>query len=74
MPAPAASAATPCSLPDLGAWVAATAGAKNAGFVQSLGADQVIDYTKGDFASQVKDIDLVFDLIGGDVRFDFSPC
>jgi NADPH:quinone reductase-like Zn-dependent oxidoreductase len=57
----------------LGAWVAATAGAKNADFVRSLGADQVIDYTKGDFASQVKDIDLVFDLIGGDVRFKSFP-
>jgi NADPH:quinone reductase-like Zn-dependent oxidoreductase len=57
----------------LGAWVAATAGAKNADFVRSLGADLVIDYTKGDFASQVKDIDLVFDLIGGDVRFKSFP-
>ena len=53
----------------LGAWVAATAGTKNAGFVKSLGADQVIDYTKGDFAAWIKDVDLVFDLIGGDVRF-----
>jgi NADPH:quinone reductase-like Zn-dependent oxidoreductase len=53
----------------LGAWVAATAGARNAGFVKSLGADQVIDYTKGDFAAAIKDVDLVFDLIGGDVRF-----
>jgi NADPH:quinone reductase-like Zn-dependent oxidoreductase len=57
----------------LGAWVAATAGAKNAAFVKSLGADQVIDYTKGDFAGAVKDIDLVFDLIGGDVRFNSFP-
>jgi NADPH:quinone reductase-like Zn-dependent oxidoreductase len=53
----------------LGAWVAATAGSKNAEFVRSLGADQVIDYTKTDFATAIKDVDLVFDLMGGDVRF-----
>lgn len=57
----------------LGAWVAATAGSRNAGFVQSLGADQVIDYTKGDFGASIKDVDLVFDLIGGDVRFKSFP-
>src|SRR4029079_15622487 len=38
-------------------------------FVRSLGADQVIDYTKTDFSAAIKDFDLVFDLIGGDVRF-----
>jgi NADPH:quinone reductase-like Zn-dependent oxidoreductase len=57
----------------LGATVAATAGSKNAGFVRSLGADQVIDYTKGDFSAAIKDVDLVFDLIGGDVRFKSFP-
>ena len=57
----------------LGAWVAATASAKNADFVRSLGADQVIDYTKTDFSTAIKDIDLVFDLIGGDVRFKSFP-
>lgn len=57
----------------LGAWVAATAGAKNAEFVRSLGADEVIDYTKSDFSTAIKDIDLVFDLIGGDVRFKSFP-
>ena len=53
----------------LGATVAATAGSKNVEFVRSLGADQVIDYTKTDFSTAIKDFDLVFDLIGGDVRF-----
>lgn len=57
----------------LGAWVAATAGPRNADFVKSLGADQFIDYTKGDFAAAVKDLDLVFDLMGGDVRFKSFP-
>jgi NADPH:quinone reductase-like Zn-dependent oxidoreductase len=54
----------------LGATVAATAGGKNVDFVRSLGADQVIDYTKTDFSKAIKDVDLVFDLIGGDVRFN----
>ena len=57
----------------LGATVAATAGNKNADFVRSLGADQVIDYTKTDFSAAIKDVDLVFDLIGGDVRFKSFP-
>jgi NADPH:quinone reductase-like Zn-dependent oxidoreductase len=53
----------------LGASVAATAGTANLDFVRSLGADQVIDYTKSDFGKAIKDCDLVFDLIGGDVRY-----
>jgi NADPH:quinone reductase-like Zn-dependent oxidoreductase len=53
----------------IGAYVAATAGSKNIEFVRSLGADQVIDYTKGDFSAAISDVDLVFDLMGGDVRF-----
>jgi NADPH:quinone reductase-like Zn-dependent oxidoreductase len=57
----------------LGAWVAATAGSRNADFVKSLGADQVIDYTATDFSTVIKDVDLVFDLIGGDVRFKSFP-
>jgi alcohol dehydrogenase len=57
----------------LGATVAATAGSRNIEFVRSLGADQVIDYTKGDFGAAIKNVDLVFDLIGGDVRFKSFP-
>ena len=53
----------------LGATVAATAGTANLEFVRSLGADQVIDYTKTDFSKAIKECDLVFDLIGGDVRY-----
>jgi NADPH:quinone reductase-like Zn-dependent oxidoreductase len=52
----------------LGATVAATAGAANVDLVRSLGADRVIDYGKSDFAAEIKDYDLVFDLIGGEVR------
>jgi len=57
----------------LGATVAVTAGSKNVEFVRSLGADQVIDYTKTDFGKAIKDVDLVFDLIGGDVRYNSFP-
>jgi NADPH:quinone reductase-like Zn-dependent oxidoreductase len=37
-------------------------------FVRSLGADQVIDYKKQHFETEVSDIDMVFDLIGGDTQ------
>jgi len=53
----------------LGATVAATAGTGNLEFVRALGADVVIDYTRTDFSTAIKDCDLVFDLIGGDVRY-----
>ena len=52
----------------LGALVAATAGTANVDFVRSLGADLVIDYSRTDFAAEIKDYDLVFDLVGGEVR------
>jgi NADPH:quinone reductase-like Zn-dependent oxidoreductase len=52
----------------LGATIAATAGTANLDFVRSLGADVAIDYQKTDFADAIKDYDLVFDLIGGEVR------
>jgi NADPH:quinone reductase-like Zn-dependent oxidoreductase len=52
----------------LGAAVSATATAADADFVRGLGAEQVIDYTAGPFEDQVKDIDLVFDTVGGDTQ------
>ena len=48
-----------------GAYVYTTTSAKNTGLVQSLGADQAIDYHQEDF-SELKDIDVVFDTIGGE--------
>jgi len=53
----------------LGAFVATTCGPSNVEFVRGLGADLAIDYTKTDFSTAIKDYDLVFDLMGGDVRF-----
>jgi NADPH:quinone reductase-like Zn-dependent oxidoreductase len=52
----------------LGAVVATTAGTANLDFVRSLGADVVVDYGKTDFTDAIKDYDLVFDLVGGEVR------
>jgi NADPH:quinone reductase-like Zn-dependent oxidoreductase len=49
-----------------GAKVIATASAENAEFVKGLGADQVIDYKKQKFEEIAKDVDVVFDMIGGD--------
>ncbi|MEI9419599.1 NADP-dependent oxidoreductase [Mesorhizobium sp. Cs1299R1N1] len=49
-----------------GAYVVATASPGKLDFVRKLGADEVIDYTKGDFTSQISDIDLVLEPVGGD--------
>jgi NADPH:quinone reductase-like Zn-dependent oxidoreductase len=51
-----------------GAFVIGTASGKNASFLKELGADVVIDYTSEDFSQKLKDIDIVFDTIGGDVQ------
>ncbi|WP_102335299.1 NADP-dependent oxidoreductase [Salimicrobium jeotgali] len=52
---------------ELGAYVATTGSTKNVDFLKSLGADEVIDYTKDDFAEVLNDYDVVFDMLGGDV-------
>ena len=51
----------------IGARVITTASAANHAYVKSLGADQVIDYSKEDFTKVVKDVDAVFETVGGDV-------
>jgi NADPH:quinone reductase-like Zn-dependent oxidoreductase len=51
-----------------GAWVAATAGHANLGRLRELGADLAIDYDAEDFTARVKDLDLVFDTVGGEVH------
>jgi alcohol dehydrogenase len=50
----------------LGAYVIATASAKDVAFVKSLGADEIIDYKTQKFEELVKNIDAVFDTVGGD--------
>ena len=52
----------------LGAEVIATCSAGNADFCRSLGADRVIDYAREDFTAAVRDCDVVFDMLGGDVH------
>src|SRR5262249_21762210 len=50
----------------LGATVIATASAGKIDFVRALGADQVIDYRANDFTRVARDVDVVFELVGGD--------
>jgi alcohol dehydrogenase len=49
----------------LGAIVATTASAANAGLMKQLGADIVIDYTKDDFTALLKECDVVLDTQAG---------
>ena len=49
-----------------GAQVIATASARNRDFLRELGANEIIDYTTTRFEEVVHDVDLVFDLVGGD--------
>ncbi len=49
-----------------GAYVIATASARNLEFVAGLGADEVVDYAKAPFEQQVHDMDVVFDGVGGE--------
>jgi NADPH:quinone reductase-like Zn-dependent oxidoreductase len=52
----------------VGATVVATAGKRDLQWVRRLGADQVIDYKNQRFEDETSDIDLVFDLIGGETQ------
>ncbi len=49
-----------------GAYVITTASAADGDFVTSLGADEVIDYRTERFDERVKDVDVVFDVVGGE--------
>jgi NADPH:quinone reductase-like Zn-dependent oxidoreductase len=49
-----------------GAYVTATASARDAELVRDLGADEVIDYRAQRFEEIVADVDLVFDTVGGE--------
>jgi NADPH:quinone reductase-like Zn-dependent oxidoreductase len=50
----------------LGAYVITTVSGSKRAFVEGFGADEVIDYTKADFAETVRDVDVVLDTLGGD--------
>jgi len=49
----------------LGAYVIGTASDANYDFVKELGADDFFDYTQGPFEDSIKDVDAVFDTVGG---------
>ena len=49
-----------------GAEIIATASRRNADFVAKLGAQTVIDYAATPFEQRAKDVDVVFDCVGGD--------
>ncbi|MEO6135915.1 MAG: NADP-dependent oxidoreductase [Ginsengibacter sp.] len=48
-----------------GAYVYTTTGTDNVDWVKELGADKVIDYKTEDYKTIVKDVDIVFDTLGG---------
>jgi NADPH:quinone reductase-like Zn-dependent oxidoreductase len=50
----------------LGAFVATTTSTANVDWVKALGADVVIDYKKQDFATVLRDYDVVFNSLGND--------
>lgn len=55
----------------MGSNVTGVCSTKNVSLVQSLGADQVIDYTHEDFTEGMRKYDLIFDSIG---KSSFSHC
>jgi NADPH:quinone reductase-like Zn-dependent oxidoreductase len=61
----------------LAAWrdahVIATCSAENAALVRELGADEIVDYATTRFEDVVRDVDLVFDTVGGDTLVRSLP-
>ncbi|MDB6123431.1 MAG: Bifunctional protein: zinc-containing alcohol dehydrogenase [Pedosphaera sp.] len=51
-----------------GAHVIGTASAQSIAYVRSLGADEVIDYRQTKFEDAVRDVDVVFDTLGGETQ------
>jgi NADPH:quinone reductase-like Zn-dependent oxidoreductase len=51
-----------------GAWVVTTCSQRDIDFVRRLGADRAIDYKAEQFEDAVQDIDLVYDLVGGETQ------
>jgi alcohol dehydrogenase len=51
-----------------GAWVATTCSEHNRAFVESLGADQVVDYRKERWWEVLSQLDIILDAVGGEER------
>ncbi len=51
-----------------GARVIGTASSRRRAFLRELGVDEVIDYTTGRFEDHIRNADVVFDTLGGDVQ------
>jgi NADPH:quinone reductase-like Zn-dependent oxidoreductase len=49
-----------------GAYVIGTATAQHNAYLQSIGVDEIIDYSQGKFEDQVKNVDVVIDTVGSD--------
>ncbi len=58
----------------LGAHVTTTCSGRNAELVRSLGADDVIDYTREDVAARARDLDMVFDTLGTSEKASLALC
>jgi NADPH:quinone reductase-like Zn-dependent oxidoreductase len=56
-----------------GTHVIATASAAKHDYLKGIGADEVIDYTAGDFAEQVSGIDIVLDGVGDEYTARSAP-
>ena len=50
----------------IGAYVATTVRGDHAGFIKSLGADEIVDYEQAKFEEKLYDYDAVIDTVGGD--------
>ena len=57
-----------------GANVIATASSRHHEFLKTLGVQNIIDYTKTNVNEAVKDVDLVLDLVGGEVGIESFNC
>ncbi|MGV8814345.1 MAG: NADP-dependent oxidoreductase [Gelidibacter sp.] len=53
-----------------GAYVYTTTSTPNVGWVKDLGADRVIDYKTENYLDIVKDVDIVYDTLGGEHTLD----
>jgi NADPH:quinone reductase-like Zn-dependent oxidoreductase len=51
-----------------GAHVITTVSKEHADFVLQIGADEVVDYKEQHFEKELRDLDMVFDLIGGETQ------